>query len=57
MTFLYILVWFNLIFPFGAGLSDPYVTLKLHDGATTFSKKTKVIPKTVNPVWNETFEL
>jgi hypothetical protein len=32
---------------------DPYVVLRLHDQ----KHQTKYIRKTLNPVWNETFEL
>lgn len=34
------------------GLSDPFVILKLND---SFEKKTKIIKKNLNPVWNEEF--
>lgn len=37
----------------GKGKSDPYVVVKV--GAK--SEKTKVVDNTVNPVWNETFEM
>ena len=36
------------------GLSDPFVEIALHKDLVL---KTKVINKTVNPMWNETFTL
>lgn len=39
---------------FSSGLSDPYVKIKM-SGCPT--KKTKYLPKTLNPVWNEAFTL
>ena len=42
------------------GLSDPYVSLTIQDssgttGGSHLSKKTNVMKKTLNPVWNENF--
>ena len=39
---------------FQSGLSDPYVKIKM-SGCPT--KKTKYLPETLNPVWNEAFTL
>ena len=44
-----------------SGTSDPYVTLKLRDADNRTDKKqkykTKILGKTLNPVWNQTFLL
>jgi len=37
------------------GLSDPYCVLRLNTGGG--SKKTKIIKKTLDPFWNETFDM
>ena len=37
------------------GLSDPYVKLHLLPGASrSYKLRTKTVPKTLNPEWNET---
>lgn len=35
--------------------SDPYATLEIKTGQTTFYKKTRSIRKTINPAWNTEF--
>ena len=39
---------------FASGLSDPYAKIKL---AGCQTKKTKYLPKTLDPIWNEAFTL
>ena len=39
---------------FSSGLSDPYAKIKLAGCPT---KKTKYLPKTLDPIWNEAFIL
>ncbi|ABP00092.1 predicted protein, partial [Ostreococcus lucimarinus CCE9901] len=41
-----------------SGLSDPYVVVKLHrvNESTAKIKATETVKKTLDPVWNETFE-
>ena len=38
--------------PFFAGKSDPFVTMRTDDNVEKF--RSKVLQKTLNPVWNET---
>ena len=37
-----------------SGLSDPLIKLKIPNGGQP-NKRTKYLPKTLNPVWNEIF--
>lgn len=53
--------WHSDVFPQGLrpmdknGLSDPYVKLHLLPGASkSFKLRTKTMPKTLSPEWNET---
>ena len=40
------------------GLSDPYVKIKLIPGPDQLAKqKTNVIKKTLDPIWNENFNM
>jgi len=39
----------------GTGTSDPYCKIKVKEGRTKQKEKTKVISKTRDPAWNETF--
>jgi len=48
---------YNINLFFLLGTSDPFVVIKLLDGVTKQRHKTKTIQKTLNPTWNETFEL
>lgn len=42
---------------FGRDSSDAYCKVYLNQRSKSTCPKTKIIKKTVNPVWNETFEL
>lgn len=37
------------------GFSDPYTKVEVNYGTKKVSYKTKIIKKTLNPEWNETF--
>lgn len=45
----------NLMAKDERGTSDPYCKVKVKDGKGKQKEKTKVIPKTCDPVWNQTF--
>lgn len=55
VSILFKLLWFFFFTPFFSSTSDPYA--KLVTSSQKKSVKTKVIPKTLNPVWNELFLL
>ena len=40
-----------------AGWCDPYVLVAYRDGTKDMSFKTKIVSKTAEPIWNETFKI
>ena len=39
------------------GKSDPYVTLRLKSQDKKDVQKTQVIPNTIDPIWNQEFDI
>jgi Ca2+-dependent lipid-binding protein len=47
----------NLLAADIGGFSDPYVNMECTFGSQRLKFKTKIIKKTINPTWNETFQV